>query len=128
MLLVPLGASKSMLSRLEPTLRDIAKRLKRRSIEITMDLHKCKLGKKHVKHDSMGTPLAIIVDEGTSKQGTVTLRDRDTKRQVRGKIDDVLKIVEEYSEEICWDDVEMRLPRFGIGDRVRGGKMSNEKP
>jgi glycyl-tRNA synthetase len=41
------------------------------------------IGKRYVRADEMGIPLAATVDYQTLEDGTVTLRDRDTWRQVR---------------------------------------------
>ncbi len=44
---------------------------------------KSSVGKRYVIYDQLGVPLAVTVDHQTMKDDTVTLRDRDTKKQVR---------------------------------------------
>ena len=41
------------------------------------------IGKRYAKHDEIGTPFALTVDEQSSQDGKVTLRDRDTTNQER---------------------------------------------
>jgi len=41
------------------------------------------IGRRYARADEIGVPISITVDYQTSKDGTVTLRDRDTWRQVR---------------------------------------------
>jgi glycyl-tRNA synthetase len=41
------------------------------------------IGRRYARMDEIGTPWCITVDYETLKDGTVTIRDRDTTRQVR---------------------------------------------
>ena len=41
------------------------------------------IGRRYARMDEVGTPCCITVDYQTKEDGTVTLRDRDTKEQVR---------------------------------------------
>ena len=47
--------------------------------------------------DEIGTPICITIDFQTKEDSTVTLRDRDTTKQVRIKVDElkdsILKIL-----------------------------------
>ena len=40
------------------------------------------IGKRYAKHDEIGTPFCITIDHDSIKNGTITLRDRDTTKQV----------------------------------------------
>ncbi len=51
------------------------------------------IGRRYRRQDEVGTPLGVTVDYDTLKDGTVTLRDRDTMEQERVRIDDLLAIV-----------------------------------
>ncbi|MFH1175302.1 MAG: His/Gly/Thr/Pro-type tRNA ligase C-terminal domain-containing protein, partial [bacterium] len=53
------------------------------------------IGKRYRRQDEIGTPFCITVDYDTIKDGTVTVRDRDTMEQERIKIDNLQKILEE---------------------------------
>ncbi len=51
------------------------------------------IGSRYAKYDSMGVPFAITIDDKTPIDGTVTIRDRDTKAQVRVGVSDIIKII-----------------------------------
>ncbi len=48
------------------------------------------IGRRYRRQDEIGTPFCITVDYDTKEDGTVTLRDRDSMQQVRGKMEDVV--------------------------------------
>ena len=48
------------------------------------------VGRRYRRQDEVGTPFCITVDGDTLKDNTVTIRDRDTLKQWRVKIDDCL--------------------------------------
>jgi glycyl-tRNA synthetase len=47
------------------------------------------IGKRYRRHDEIGTPWGVTVDHQSLKDGTVTLRDRDSLAQSRVAIDDL---------------------------------------
>ncbi|MCG2865012.1 MAG: glycine--tRNA ligase [Vulcanisaeta sp.] len=51
------------------------------------------IGSRYAKYDSLGVPFAITIDDKTPVDNTVTIRDRDTKAQVRVGVSDVVNIV-----------------------------------
>ena len=53
------------------------------------------IGKRYRRSDAIGTPFAITVDDETVKNGTVTIRDRDSMEQITLKIDEVVSYVNE---------------------------------
>ena len=46
------------------------------------------VGRRYRRQDEVGTPFCITVDGQTLRDGTVTIRDRDTLEQWRVKVDD----------------------------------------
>ncbi len=56
------------------------------------------IGKRYRREDEIGTPYCVTVDFDTLEDDTVTIRDRDTMEQIRVKIDDVEKWIEEKIE------------------------------
>ncbi|MBI2042185.1 MAG: glycine--tRNA ligase [Candidatus Nealsonbacteria bacterium] len=56
------------------------------------------IGRRYRRQDEIGTLLAITVDFDTSKKKDVTLRDRDSMKQERVKIKDLLKTIRERME------------------------------
>ncbi len=53
------------------------------------------IGRRYRRYDEIGTPFCITVDHQTFEDETVTIRDRDSTRQVRVKISDLVTILRE---------------------------------
>lgn len=53
------------------------------------------IGKRYYRQDELGTPFCITVDYDTKEDQTVTLRERDSTKQERVKISDLLSILRE---------------------------------
>ncbi|MBI4210369.1 MAG: glycine--tRNA ligase [Candidatus Diapherotrites archaeon] len=51
------------------------------------------IGRRYSRQDAVGTPYCITIDYDTMKDGTVTLRERDTMKQERVKAADLEKIL-----------------------------------
>ena len=56
------------------------------------------IGKRYRREDEIGTPYCVTIDFDTLEDECVTIRDRDTMEQVRVKIEDVEKWIEEKLE------------------------------
>ena len=56
------------------------------------------IGKRYRREDEIGTPFCITIDFDTEKDNSVTIRDRDTMEQVRVKIDELEKWIDEKLE------------------------------
>ncbi|MFQ6064788.1 MAG: glycine--tRNA ligase [Candidatus Bathyarchaeia archaeon] len=54
------------------------------------------IGRRYARADEVGTPLGITVDYKTLKNDTVTIRDRDTWKQVRTRIDKLSELLHAY--------------------------------
>ena len=54
------------------------------------------IGRRYARADEIGTPLGITIDYQTLKDDTVTIRDRDSWKQVRTKITDLPRLLREY--------------------------------
>ncbi|MBN2042173.1 MAG: glycine--tRNA ligase [Candidatus Aenigmarchaeota archaeon] len=74
--------------------REISELLKER-FDVKYD-EKSSIGKRYVIYDQFGVPLAVTVDYDTMKEDTVTLRDRDTQKQVRIKINKLPEAIEKF--------------------------------
>ena len=51
------------------------------------------IGRRYRRQDEVGTPFAITVDYDTKEDRTVTLRDRDSMRQVRIGIEGIPDLI-----------------------------------
>ncbi len=56
------------------------------------------IGRRYARQDEIGTPFCITVDYDTLKDNTVTLRDRNTTKQVRVKIGELKNKISELLE------------------------------
>ncbi len=74
--------------------RDLA----RRGIRVIYDADGS-IGARYSKCDEIGIPVAITVDEKTPENNTVTMRDRDTRLQIRVPVNEVYPILREVVEE-----------------------------
>ncbi|NIO21468.1 MAG: glycine--tRNA ligase [Candidatus Aenigmarchaeota archaeon] len=54
------------------------------------------IGKRYVIYDQLGVPLAITVDYDSLKKKDVTLRDRDSMKQIRVKINDLPSKINDF--------------------------------
>ena len=53
------------------------------------------IGKRYRRQDAMGTPFAITIDDNTINNNTVTIRDRDTMKQITLKIEELPEYIRE---------------------------------
>ena len=54
------------------------------------------IGRRYARADEIGIPLGITVDYETLKDNTVTVRDRDSWKQVRSRVKELPQLLHEY--------------------------------
>ncbi|KAM7278233.1 hypothetical protein ACFE04_005367 [Oxalis oulophora] len=82
--------------------KNISESLKEAGIFHELDTSGTSIGKKYARTDEIGVPFAITVDSTTS----VTIRERDSKEQVRINLNKVVQVVKAISEgHTTWEDV-----------------------
>jgi glycyl-tRNA synthetase len=74
---------------------EIAKQLTNEGLAVEYD-DSGSIGRRYARMDEIGTPLCITIDYITLKDETVTVRDRDTWKQVRTCISQLAKLLHEY--------------------------------
>ena len=74
---------------------EVYKLLKARGLLVEYD-ESGSIGRRYARADEIGIPLAITVDHQTLEDNTVTIRDRDSWKQVRCPIDKLPEVVEAY--------------------------------
>ena len=113
MLIVPISSQPEFV----PITRHISQRLRTLGIANRIDASGASIGKRYSRNDELGTPLGITVDFDTVKDGSITLRERDSTQQVRGSEAEILLAVRKLvDDEETWDEVAGRLPRFAAGE------------
>ena len=80
--------------------RNFVERLKW-EFNVTYD-EKDAVGRRYRRQDAVGTPFCITVDHDTLKDNTVTIRYRDTMKQKRVKIDEILALIKEEVDVKNW--------------------------
>ena len=108
-LIVPLSNN----AQFAPLVRQLSARLRRIGISNNVDSSTASIGKRYARNDELGTPLGITVDFDTVKNGSITLRDRDTTSQIRASEDEVVAAVKNLVDgSETWEKVTQRLPPF----------------
>lgn len=91
----------------EATALQISKDLTKAGLSHKIDTTGTSIGKRYARTDELGVPFAITVDSDI----TVTIRERDSKAQVRVPVENVAAIVKEVADQlVSWDDVEYKYP------------------
>ncbi|KAJ5610118.1 glycine--tRNA ligase [Penicillium lagena] len=108
-LLVPLSTHASF----KPLTQDLTSKLRRLGISTRVDDSSASIGKRYARNDELGTPFGITVDFQSVKDRSITLRDRDSTKQVRASEDEILQALKSIVDgDETWEDVRKRLPEF----------------
>lgn len=108
-LLVPLSNNEE----LSPITKEISKTLRKEQIPFKVDDSGASIGKRYARNDELGTPFGITIDFESVKDGSVTLRERDSTKQVRGSVKDIIKAIKEITYEgITWAEGTKNLTPF----------------
>jgi glycyl-tRNA synthetase len=109
-LIVPLSSN----PQLNPIAHKLSARLRKLGIANVIDASSASIGKRYARNDELGTPLGVTVDFDTLKDGSVTLRERDSMVQVRGLEDEVVVAIKGLVEGTeTWEQVMGRMEAFG---------------
>jgi len=106
-LIVPLSGH----SDFAPIVTALSAKIRRAGISNRVDNSSATIGKRYARNDELGTPFGVTVDFQSLKDGTITLRERDGMKQVRGTQDEVIETVSQILDgDITFDDA---LAKFG---------------
>ncbi|XP_020583205.1 glycine--tRNA ligase, mitochondrial 1-like [Phalaenopsis equestris] len=95
----------------DETAKIISKSLTAAGISHIIDVTGTSIGKRYARTDEIGVPFAITVDSTRS----VTIRDRDSKDQIRVSIDEVASVVKEVTDgQSTWADIMWRFPTHSV--------------
>ena len=96
-----------------PLVRDLERRLDEEEISFRVDQSGVSIGKRYSRNDELGIPLGITVDYQSIEDDSFTLRDRDSTKQVRANLDDIVEAISKMVKgKQSWADVSKRLPVF----------------
>jgi len=80
---------------LDKKAREIYMTLLRKKFDVEYD-ESGSIGRRYARADEAGVPVAVTVDYQTMRDGTVTLRDRDTWKQRRAPTSEIVDILQRY--------------------------------
>ncbi|KAL6190680.1 hypothetical protein ACLB2K_037074 [Fragaria x ananassa] len=90
----------------------ISKSLTASGISHKIDITGTSIGKRYARTDELGVPFAITVDSNSS----VTIRERDSKDQIRVDVSEAASVVKDISEGVrTWADVWSAFPHHSSG-------------
>lgn len=74
--------------------KEIVAKLREKTLLVNYD-DSGTIGRRYRRNDEIGTPYSVTVDYDTLEDGTVTIRDRDSMRQVRASINGIENVLYE---------------------------------
>merc|ERR1712150_157954 len=91
--------------------QDVCSRLSQLGLSTTTDESGATLGRRYARNDELGIPFAVTYDFTTLQDKTVTVRERDTMRQIRLPVNDVPGLLSDLCEgRSTWDDALSKYP------------------
>lgn len=100
-------------SKFAPLVQQLEQSLDDDAISFKVDTSGVSIGKRYSRNDELGIPFGITVDYQSVEDNTFTLRDRDSTKQVRGSLDQILEAISKMVKgKETWSDVQKRLPEF----------------
>jgi len=97
-----------------PLVKQLSKALTEVEVSHKVDDSSGAIGKRYARTDEVAIPYGICVDFDSLKEPhTVTLRERDSMKQVRMPIEDVAPVVRAMShDKMSWQQVTEKYPKF----------------
>lgn len=89
--ILPLSANAAF----DPFVRKFSRTLRQNGVSTRTDDSGASIGRRYARNDELGIPYAITVDFQTVEDNTVTLRYRDSTKQIRDSFENILKILKE---------------------------------
>jgi len=98
---------------LQPFIARIVALLKENGISSKVDETGTAIGRRYARTDEIGIPFGITIDFDTANDDTVTLRERDTMKQVRIPIPEVAPLLKQLCDlSATWDQVLTKYPLY----------------
>lgn len=96
-----------------PLLHTLEEKLDEDQISFKVDQSGVSIGKRYSRNDELGIPFGITIDYESLENNTFTLRDRDSTKQVRASLEQILEAVKKMATgKESWSDVAARLPAY----------------
>jgi len=83
------------------------------SLSLKIDSSSVSPGRKYARADEIGVPFAITIDFLSLTDGKVTIRDRDSLKQIRMPIPQAPGVVHEMcTGKSSWESAYSKYPKF----------------
>ncbi|KAK9241419.1 hypothetical protein V1525DRAFT_352031 [Lipomyces kononenkoae] len=112
-LLVPLSNNEVF----DPLINELSRLLRRGGIPAKIDDSSATIGRRYARNDELGTPFGVTVDFQSVQDRTVTLRERDSTKQVRGTVEEIIAAVQAMvgQDAVSWEEGTKGLASFDAG-------------
>lgn len=108
---------------------EIAADLMDNDLATRVDKSTASLGRRYARADELGVPFAITVDFQTLSDSTVTLRERDSTKQIRLGRDDVTQIIYKIvHSKVTWADLIQKYPVVQVEEGEGNNGSSEPEP
>ena len=99
--------------RFAPLLTQIEEALDDAALSFKVDQSGVSIGKRYSRNDELGIPFGITIDYESLEGKGVTLRERDSTKQVRASMVEIIEAVGKMCKgREGWEGVVKRLPAF----------------
>lgn len=107
-LVVPLSNNEQF----EPLTHELISELRSQGIPSKVDDSSVSIGKRYSRNDELGTPFGVTIDFQSVKDGSITLRERDSTQQVRGSKTEVIAAIQAMIKGVSWEEGTSKLAPF----------------
>lgn len=108
-LVVPISKQKEF----DPIVEKLVGLLRKAGVSSKVDNSSGSIGRRYARNDEVGTPFGITVDFESVKDGSVTLRERDSTKQVRGSIEEIVAAVNALVDgRVVWAELVVKMGEF----------------
>ncbi|EPY53235.1 cytoplasmic glycine-tRNA ligase Grs1 [Schizosaccharomyces cryophilus OY26] len=108
-LIVPLSRN----AEFNPVVRQLSAKLRSLGVSNKVDDSNANIGRRYARNDELGTPFGLTVDFETLENGSITLRERDTTKQVRGSQEDIINALVALTEgKMLWTNAVEKFGEF----------------
>ena len=96
-----------------PVVQKLEHALDEEQLSYKVDQSGVSIGKRYSRNDELGIPFGITIDFQSLEDNQFTLRDRDSTKQVRASLDQILEAITKMVKgKETWSDIQKRLPAF----------------
>jgi glycyl-tRNA synthetase len=108
---------------------EIASDLVENDLATRVDKSTASLGRRYARADELGVPFAVTVDFQTLIDNTVTLRERDSTKQIRLNKVDVTPIISKIVRgKVTWADLTRKYPLVQVDDGEGDNTKDTSEP